>query len=187
MHTLLNTIKNGAQFALDNPNAPYDFARDDKNGQACEQLSYEMIKSRNIHIERCVKSELTKDFIGVSAQGTPFELEVKGDYKSIIFGNLFLEAQNTHYMNTSGIMCGNSTCVWHHYFFTPNDCTKLHLLNTTKGFLRDLMNTYLNTTFVCTKTIPNARGYAVAQSLFTEELLKHPQYLNRYNILTFNL
>lgn len=185
----LEHIKYGAWFALEHPNAPYEFERDDLNGQACENLSAQMFEQMGCRIERCPKKELNKDFIGNTPSGTPFELEVKGDYKSIIFGNFFIECQNSKWNKPSGIMCGNSECLWHHYFFTPNDYTKVHLLHTTKGFLRELITTHCNdTAHFQPKSIPNARGYTVTQLFFIEHIPAHmPQYLNSYKILTYNL
>lgn len=188
MHKSKQVIRNGAEQMLHHPNKPYDFSKDVVLGEQCEELSRLLVTQLGAQITRCQEGELHKDFVGTTHNGTPFELEVKGDFKSIITGNIFIEFMNTRKDEHSGIMCGNEQCLWHHYFFTQGDCTRLHMLCTTKGFIRNLTQQYKDTHYFQPKTIHNARGYAVAQSLLFDVYKEmHSKGEQGLAILTHNL
>lgn len=167
LHKCKSIIKDGAENILLHPNKDYNFSKDVVLGEQCEIYSELLFTQLGAHIERCQEGELYKDFIG-TYNDKPFELEVKGDFKSIITGNIFIEFMNTNKNAHSGIMCGNEQCLWHHYFFTQGDYTSLNILCTTKGFIRKITQEYKDTQYFQPKTIHNARGYAVAQSLLFE-------------------
>lgn len=182
LNDILRNVKESAEFALANIGEPYNFVRDEINGRYCERISEILYTLKGYDIQRCSIDELTKDYVGTYDDGTPFELEIKGDYKSILFGNIFLEFKNTRKDKDSGVMCGNSECLWHHYFFMKDDYTKLHILHSNKGFLRELSMKYKDSIHYTPKSIENARGYAISQSfLFSLE------QSNDFRIITINL
>lgn len=199
LHRALCDVGVFAKLYMNTPHNTYEFERDNKVGLMCEKLSELIYKAHGVNIKRCVAHELNRDYtcttIDTHNAHIEYGVEIKGDFKSIITDNIFLEFLNTKQNKHSGVMCGDDNCIWHHYFFKQGKTDKIYLLCTTKRYLRDVAMRYKDTVFMQPKSILNARGYAVAQSLFTVELineiehisLKNAHLLNTYTITELSI
>ncbi|MGL5692166.1 MAG: hypothetical protein ACRDD8_15305, partial [Bacteroidales bacterium] len=157
----LEIIKNAVANTISEDRNIYNFETDSKIGLAFEHLAQRtFISLYGIkYVKKCVDHELGKDYKGLTNDGLLFDIEVKGDIKSVCTDNLFFEYYNTALNRHSGVTCGNPNCIWVHFFFNKDKTDRMYALLTSKKFLMDTLMKYKDDTrFIQPKEIQNARG-----------------------------